>query len=304
MGAENSDDAGVYRLSSDIALVESIDVITPLVNDPFNFGRIAATNAISDIYAMGGRPLTAMNMVFFPTCTLDQQILGEIMRGGQSAMNDAGVCLVGGHTVDDDELKYGLSVTGVVHPEKIVRNCTIKSGDRLILTKPLGTGIISTAIKGECASPEQTTEAIRWMTTMNRLASELMIKHGATAATDITGFGLLGHACEMAGLSESTISINLKSIPLMSGVNELVHKGMVPAGAYRNRDHYSDEISCADVDADSLLPLYDPQTSGGMLISLPADRTTDFLADAANHGLFAREIGMVQPWKGKRIEIC
>lgn len=273
--------------------METTDVITPLVDDPFTFGRIAATNAISDVYAMGGRPVTAMNLVFFPACSVDGSILSEILRGGQSAMLDAGVCLVGGHTVEDDELKYGLAVTGLIHPYRIVRNNTPKEGDRLILTKPLGSGIISTAIKGDFASAAQIDEAVSWMTTMNRRAAELMVECGASAATDVTGFGLIGHGCEMAAGGELSLCLWLDAVPLMTGVRSLVSEGMTPAGAYRNRDHFGPQTSGMDVDDERLLPFFDPQTSGGLLVALPSTGADRFLAAAAREGLFAVEIGSI-----------
>ena len=265
------------------------------MDDPFTFGRIAATNAISDVYAMGGRPVTALNLLFFPACSLDREILAEILRGGSQAMNEAGVCLAGGHTVEDDELKYGLAVTGLIDPERIVRNNTPRTGDRLILTKPLGSGIISTAIKGELASAGQIREAVGWMTGMNRLASELMLRCGASAATDVTGFGLIGHACEMAGSGDVTLCFRVEEVPLMSGVADLVAEGMAPAGAYRNRDHFGRNISGLSPSDDRLLPLFDPQTSGGLLISLPPEGAENFLRISSEEGLFAAVIGSVQP---------
>jgi selenide,water dikinase len=278
-----------------MALVETVDVITPLVDDPFTFGRIAAANAISDVYAMGGRPLTALNLLFFPACSLDREIMSEILRGGGQAMGEAGVCLSGGHTVEDDELKYGLSVTGLVHPERIIRNNTPRIGDRLILTKPLGSGIISTAIKGELASDDQVQEAVGWMTGLNRRASELMQEVRVSAATDVTGFGLLGHSCEMAALDGVTLSLQVEEIPLMNGVAGLVSEGMVPAGAYRNRDHFGRNISGLSPADQRLLPLFDPQTSGGLLISLPPNAADDFLRICSEEGLFAVAIGSVLP---------
>lgn len=299
MGAASSDDAGVYRILPELALVETTDVITPLVDDPFLFGRIAATNAISDVYAMGGRPVTALNLLFFPACSLGGDVLTEILRGGQYAMNEAGVCLVGGHTVEDEELKYGLAVTGLIHPEQIVRNNSPKAGDRLILTKPLGSGIISTAIKGEFASISQIDEAVRWMTLMNRRAAQLMLLCGASAATDVTGFGLLGHGCEMAAVGETALCIWLDAIPLMTGVAGLVSQGMTPAGAYRNRAHFGRSLSGVSSDDERLLPLFDPQTSGGLLISLQPEGADRFLSISAAEGLFAQEIGSVLP-RGER----
>ena len=284
--------------------METADIITPLVDDPFNFGRIAAANAVSDIYAMGARPVTAMNLVFFPTCALPAAVLREIMAGGQSILDEAGVCLVGGHTVEDDELKYGLSVTGLVAPDAVIRNSTARPGDRLILTKPLGTGIISTAIKGEMAPVDAVEEAIRWMTTLNRAAGQLMRECHASAATDVTGFGLIGHGSEMARGAGVTIRLELGSIPLMNGVTGLVADGMVPAGCYRNRDHYISLCNCNNHPADALLPLFDPQTSGGLLISLAPADARRFLSQAPEQGIFAREIGEVLPRQSHPIEIA
>lgn len=295
---DTSDDAGVYRISPDCALVQTADIITPLVDDPYTFGRIAAANAISDVYAMGGQPLTAMNLVFFPACSLPGEVLREILEGGQSILQEAGVSLVGGHTVEDDELKYGLSVSGLINPEQIVRNSTARPGDVLILTKPLGTGIISTAIKGEMAPSEAVAEAIRWMTTLNRAAADLMRECCASAATDVTGFGLLGHAGEMARGARVTFLLEMNSIPLMSGVPELVADGMVPAGCYRNRDHYAASIHAPAVLFESpalLLPLFDPQTSGGLLIAMDSANAERFMMEAPLRGLFTHIIGEVLP---------
>ena len=303
MGPETCDDAGVYRIGPDCALVETADIITPLVDDPFTFGRIAAANAVSDVYAMGGRPVTAMNLVFFPACSLPGEILREILAGGQSVLQEAGVCLVGGHTVEDDELKYGLSVTGLVSPDEIVRNSTARPGDVLILTKPLGSGIISTAIKGEMAPQESLDAAVRWMTTLNAEAAQLMRECRASAATDVTGFGLIGHATEMARGADVTIRLDLSLIPLMPGVSDLLADGMVPAGCYRNRDHYFPLCDCSDLHEEALLPLFDPQTSGGLLIALSEEDGGRFLAEAGRRGIFARRIGEVWLQRGKLIEI-
>ncbi len=282
--------------------METVDVITPLVDDPYTFGRIAAANAVSDVYAMGGRPVTALNLVFFPACTLPSEVLREILAGGAEMLREAGVCLVGGHTVEDDELKYGLAVTGVIDPAGIVRNSTPLPGDRLILTKPLGTGIVTTAIKAEMADDVTVAEAIRWMTTLNRQAAALMTASGAHAATDVTGFGLIGHACEMASGGGVTIRLATGLVPLMVGVPALVADGMVPAGCYRNRDHYSRYVA-GNGRADILLPLYDPQTSGGLLIALAPADAERFRAAAREEGLFAVEIGEVLPRGESVIEI-
>ena len=303
MGPETSDDAGVYRIGPTCALVETADIITPLVDDPFTFGRIAAANAISDVYAMGARPVTAMNLVFFPACSVPGEILREILAGGQSVLQEAGVCLVGGHTVEDDELKYGLSVTGLIAPDEIIRNSTAQPGDLIILTKPLGTGIISTAIKGEMALEESIIEASRWMTILNRAAADLMRVCNATAATDVTGFGLIGHASEMARGAGATLQLELVSIPLMNGVAGLVADGMVPAGCYRNRDHYITLCTFNKFSADKLLPLFDPQTSGGLLITFSPVDAHCFLEKAVEQGIFARKIGIVLSSQSHMIEV-
>jgi len=283
--------------------VETADVITPLVNDPYTFGQIAAANAVSDVYAMGARPVTAMNLVFFPACSLSGEVLREILAGGQSILQEAGVCLVGGHTVEDDELKYGLSVTGLVSPDRIIRNSTARPGDVLILTKPLGSGIISTAIKGEMAPAEVISEAVRWMTTLNGAAAELMTECHASAATDVTGFGLIGHAAEMARGAGVTLRIELATVPLMKGVAELVADGMLPAGCYRNRDHYLPLLAGNLPDSDALLPLFDPQTSGGLLIALASGDADRFMTSADGLGIFSRRIGSVLPLQAYSIEV-
>lgn len=294
MGPETADDAGVYRIGESLALVETADVITPLVDDPFTFGRIAATNALSDVYAMGGRPVTAMNLVFFPACALSGEVLAEILAGGAAALREAGACLVGGHTVEDDELKYGLAVTGIIDPAQVVRNSTARPGDRLLLTKPLGTGIVTTAIKGEMAPTEVAEEAVRWMTLSNREAAGIMGECGASAATDVTGFGLMGHASEIARASGVTIRIVPEWVPVMAGVEGLVRDGLVPAGCYRNRDHYG-RLMVGDSRDDRLLPLFDPQTSGGLLLALAPAAAECYLSLAAERGVFAVCVGEVLP---------
>lgn len=283
--------------------METADIITPLVDDPYTFGRIAAANAVSDIYAMGARPVTAMNLVFFPACSLPGEVLREILAGGQSVLQEAGICLVGGHTVEDDELKYGLSLTGLIAPDRIIRNSTARPEDVLILTKPLGTGIISTAIKGEMASDDVISEAVRWMTTLNRSAAELMAECHASAATDVTGFGLIGHSSEMARGAGVTFRLNMRDIPLMPGVMALANDGMLPAGCYRNRDHYLQFIRAANQEDTALLPLFDPQTSGGMLIALSPEEAERFMAAADERGIFSRRVGSVLPFSSHHIEV-
>jgi selenide,water dikinase len=296
VGVEGAEDAGVYRIGESLALVETADIITPVVDDPFTFGRIAAANALSDVYAMGGRPVTALNLAFFPACALPTSILAAILAGGADALREAGACLVGGHTVEDDELKYGLSVTGLIDPSRVVRNCTAVPGDLLVLTKPLGTGIVSTAIKARMVAAALEAEAIRWMTLLNRAAAQLMLVSGATAATDVTGFGFIGHALEMALGARVTFRVELARVPVMDGVAGLVADGLIPAGCYRNRDHYARLVS--GLAGDPLLPLFDPQTSGGLLIALPAAAAREFLARSQDAGAFAACVGEVLPSGG------
>jgi len=299
VGVEGAEDAGIYRIGDNLALVETTDIITPLVDDPFTFGRIAAANALSDVYAMGGRPVTAMNLAFFPACSLPNSVLAAILAGGSDALREAGACLVGGHTVEDDELKFGLAVTGLIDPARIVRNCTARTGDLLILTKPLGTGIVSTAIKARMVEPALEAEAISWMSLLNARAAELMVSCRATAATDVTGFGFIGHACEMALGAGLTFRIELSRVPVLSGVGELVNDGMVPAGCYRNREHYASRVSGRS--GDLLLPLFDPQTSGGLLITFSPADAREFLKRSEAAGAFAVLIGEVEPAGGTAI---
>jgi selenide,water dikinase len=279
VGLETSDDAGVYRLNDEIALVQTADFFTPIVDDPFTFGQIAVANALSDVYAMGGTPLTALNLVAFPIKSLSPSILKEILRGGLSKMDEAGVALVGGHTIEDPEVKYGLAVTGIVHPEKILTNATAIPGDRLVLTKALGTGIISTALKGGMASPEAVGKMVESMVTLNRKASERMKAFGAHACTDITGFGFIGHAVEMVVASHVGMVVRSKDIPILPQAMEYANMGLIPGGAYSNRQFFSCRVDAAP-DIPPLLVdlLYDPQTSGGLLISL-APREAERLSE-------------------------
>ncbi len=303
VGPETADDAGVYRICTNLALVETTDIITPLVDDPFTFGRIAAANALSDIYAMGGKPVTAMNLAFFPACALPVEVLAEILSGGLAILGEAGVCLVGGHTVEDDELKYGLAVTGLIDPERIVRNSTARAGDRLVLTKPLGTGIISTAVKADMAPPHVADRSVEWMVTLNDRAAALMLECEASACSDVTGFGLIGHACEMAKGAGVTFRFDRTRLPLMEGVLDLVGDGLIPAGCYRNRDYYAGLGIGYPGPMDDLLPLFDPQTSGGLLIALPAATADRFLSLAGERGLFAAPVGEVVSPCAQTIEI-
>jgi selenide, water dikinase len=272
VGLDTSDDAGVFKLTEEIALVQTVDFFTPVVDDPYAFGQIAVVNALSDVYAMGGTPLTAMNLVAFPMKTVSPGILREILRGGLSKMEEAGVILVGGHTVDDPEIKYGLSVTGVVHPNRILSNAKARPGDALVLTKPLGTGIIATALKGGMASEEAVKKIIESMVTLNRKAAEAMQEVGAHACTDITGFGFIGHALEMANASRVGMMIRAERIPVFPEAMEYAKMGLIPGGAYSNRDYFSCRLDLDPAVSPVLLDLlYDPQTSGGLLIALPPE---------------------------------
>jgi selenide,water dikinase len=276
---EHAEDAGVYRLRDDLAIIQTLDFFTPIVDDPHTFGRIAVTNALSDIYAMGGRPITAMNIVCFPIRTMDVKILREILRGGLDQMREAGVLLIGGHSVEDNEPKYGLSVTGVIHPERILFNNGAKPGDCLILTKPLGTGIVSTALKEGVADAALVSRSIAAMTTLNKRAAELMAETADIhACTDVTGFGFLGHALEMAEGSGVGMRIDVSSVPIFPEIRRFVEEEVIPGGLIRNRQFREKQI-----DADPGCPnwlidiLFDPQTAGGLLIALPPERAKALL---------------------------
>jgi len=268
-GMASLDDAGVYKLTEDMAIIQTIDFFTPIVDDDYTFGQIAAANALSDVYAMGGKPLTAMNVVCFPTKSLDISVLKNILRGGLDKMREAGVILVGGHSIDDAELKYGLSVTGTVHPKCLVTNSGGKAGDKLVLTKPLGTGIINTALKAGMVNEETAAKVTKSMATLNNKASELMQEMGVHACTDITGFGLLGHACQIAENSQIGIKIYFASVPFFPEAEEFAKMGLCPAGLHRNREFYSKMVDIASQVPEHVQDiLFDPQTSGGLLISL------------------------------------
>jgi selenide,water dikinase len=286
-------DAGVYRLRDDCALVQSVDFFTPVVDDPATFGRIAAANALSDLYAMGARPLTALNLVGFPKC-LDREVLIEILKGGQEKVTEAGAVIVGGHTVEDDEPKYGLAVTGVVDPARLVSTVGARPGDVLLLTKPLGTGILTTALKGEVLTESDLADAIRGMQTLNQVASEVMLAVGVRACTDVTGFGLLGHALEMAEASRVGLVIAADRLHVYPLAVEMAAIGLVPAGSYHTREHYLPRV----VNRDGLPPelvdiLADPQTSGGLLMAVAPDRLAAMQAALGSRGVSAFTVGRV-----------
>ncbi len=286
LGMESLDDAGVYKLAEDLAIIQTIDFFTPIVDDPYLFGQIAVANALSDVYALGGKPLTALNVVCFPTQSLDISVLRNVLRGGQDKMREAGVILVGGHSIDDAELKYGLSVTGTVHPQRLVTNSGAQAGDKLILTKPLGTGIINTALKAGLAAEETVTKVTECMLTLNNKASELMQEVGVHACTDITGFGLLGHACHVAERSQVAIEIHLASIPFFPEAAEFAKAGFCPAGLHRNREFYSNRVEFAAETPEQMQDiLFDPQTSGGLLIALSADKAERLVGQLGKAGV-------------------
>jgi len=289
---EKAEDAGVYRLRDDLAIVQTVDFFTPIVDDPRAFGQIAAANALSDVYAMGGKPLTALNIACFPSKKMALSVLNQVLRGGLEKMHEAGVVLLGGHTVEDDELKYGLAVTGTIHPQRVIRNQGARVGDRLVLTKPLGTGIISTAIKAGKASEGAVNKIITSMAFLNRKASELMLEYDVHACTDITGFGLLGHAAEMIENTNVGMVIDAGSVPFFPEAMELAAAGMKPGGLQRNRDFRSPMVVLGDNVYPSLADiLFDPQTSGGLLISLPEADAEKLLAEMRRQGI--EEAGII-----------
>ncbi len=292
VGLDRADDAGVYKISDELALIQTVDFFTPIVDDPYWFGQIAAANALSDVYAMGGVPKTAMNLVGFPLGQMELEVLRQILMGGLDKLREAETVLAGGHSVEDSELKYGLSVTGFVHPDRVLSKKNLRSGDRLILTKPLGTGIVNTAVKGGLASPEQVRKVTRLMAALNRKAAEVMLDFPVNACTDITGFGLLGHLAEMVCGSGHSVRVYSKNLPVLSEAVEFASMGMVPAGAHKNRSYREFMVSFAA----GISPvwkdiLFDPQTSGGLLICLPADQTGEMLSRLHEAGL--EESGVV-----------
>ena len=296
VGFDTSDDAGIYQIAPNLALVQTVDFFTPLVDDPFTFGQIAATNALSDVYAMGGKPLTALSMVCFPQDG-DLDVLEQIMLGGMAKMAEANCVVVGGHSVRDNEIKFGYAVTGLIDPERLFTNAGALEGDILILTKPIGTGVITTAFKQGKAQPEWIARAVESMTTLNRTASQLVAAAtGIHAMTDVTGFGLMGHGREMALGSGVTIEVIVDKVPRIDGAVEAIRLGAIPAGLLANREF----AECLSADAEgSSIPenlralLYDPQTAGGLLISVAADSADPLLASLRDAGLNAAVIGSV-----------
>ncbi|MGA8535285.1 MAG: selenide, water dikinase SelD [Candidatus Tumulicola sp.] len=298
VGYGTADDAGIYLLNDDLALVQTVDFFTPIVDDPFDFGRISATNALSDVYAMGGSPLTALNIVAFPE-DLDLSILSRILDGGAAAAHEAGVAVIGGHTIKDAEPKYGMAVSGIVHPAHIVTNANAQPGDVLLLTKPLGTGILTTARKRDAISDDGLAEAIGWMTTLNASASRAMLAHAAHAATDVTGFGLLGHAGSMAAASGVAFHIRANAVPLMANVLSLIRDGTIPGGTRHNaQTHAAFTAFAPNVEAAVRIVLSDAQTSGGLLIAVAPERADALAHELHAGGVLGALIGEVRPGSG------
>jgi selenide, water dikinase len=277
VGHETFDDAGVFVLSEDVALVQTVDFFAPIVDDPYTFGQVAAANALSDVYAMGGEPLTAMNVVGFPDGALPLEVLTEILRGGQDKVHEAGAVIVGGHTVTDDEVKYGLAVTGRADPRRLLTNAAAEPGDVLVLTKPLGTGILATAVKRGELDPDGAREFLASMTRLNRIASRTALAVGARCATDVTGFGLLGHLSHVARASGVTLRVRVADVPVFEGAAEAWRRGARTGGATRNADYAAELVDWGPASELDRALLTDPQTSGGLLVAVPASRVADYL---------------------------
>jgi selenide, water dikinase len=290
VGFETSDDAGVFRLNETTALVQTVDFFTPIADEPEVYGQIAAINSLSDIYAMGGIPISALSIVCYPQKG-DWEVLGQILLGGQKALNDENVVVIGGHSVDDQEIKFGYAITGIIHPEKIVKNSGAKPGDVLVLTKPIGTGVISTGIKFQKASESAKEAALKTMTTSAKEASKVMQKVGTNGCTDITGFGLLGHAYEMAKASGVSFTIDSAEVELLPDVLELIRQKMLTRGDRNNRAYVGETVKFSDnVSGEMQSALFDPQTAGGLLISLEESKAEDFMSEIKD----ARIIGRVK----------
>lgn len=299
VGFDTADDAGVFRLSEDLALVQTVDFFTPVADDPETYGRIAAINALSDIYAMGGTPISALSVLCYPQKG-DWGVLEQILLGGQKAMTEAGVVILGGHSIDDAEMKFGYAVTGTIHPDKVIKNSGARVGDVLVLTKPIGTGAINTAVKFDKARPETVEAAIKAMTTSAARASKAMVAAGATGCTDVTGFGLLGHAYELAKASGVTLEIESGVVPLLPDVLELIGQKMLTRGDRNNRLYVGDTVRIAEsVSGEMQSALYDPQTAGGLLISMIPESLPGFMNEVPD----AVVIGRVREKSGFFIEV-
>jgi selenide, water dikinase len=299
VGFDTSDDAGVFRISDELALVQTVDFFTPIADEPEIYGQIAAINSLNDVYAMGGIPISALSIVCYPQKG-DWEVLGEILLGGQKALNAENVVVLGGHSVDDQEMKFGYAITGTIHPDKVIKNSGSKPGDVLILTKPIGTGVVSTGVKFEKASDFARDAALKTMTTSAREASKLMTEIGANGCTDITGFGLLGHAFEMAKASNVTFNIDSKSVPLLPEVIELIQQKMLTRGDRNNRVYVGETVNMsAGVSSEIQSALFDPQTAGGLLISIEETKAAEYVSRLVG----AKIIGRVEKYRGSLIEV-
>ncbi len=295
IGLEYPDDAGVFRLSQETALVQTLDFLTPVADDPYEFGQIAAANSLSDVYAMGGTPITVMNIVCFPSCDLDTGILPRILEGGLDKIKESGAALVGGHSVDDPEIKYGLSVTGIVHPDRVWANSRAKAGDAVILTKPIGTGVISTAVKGGLASGDQVKQAVKTMSTLNKNAARIAKAFHVHACTDVTGFGLGGHLIEAAKGAGMRIEIYTEKVEVLDGVMEFAAMGLLPGGAHKNKSFFAPHIRVAEgTDRVRSDLMFDPQTSGGLLLFMARDQAVQCVDIMEKNNIPARVIGRVK----------
>ena len=304
VGFDKADDAGVYRLRDDLALVQTLDFFTPIVDDPFDYGRIAALNSINDVWAMGGTPVTAMAITCFPKKGVDFSILQEIMRGGLSVLTENKVALVGGHSVDNEQIMFGYSVTGVIDPNHVATNAGAQPGDAIILTKPIGTGVISTGIKRAKASPEVVAESIATMLTPGKYAAEAIQQFDVKGATDVTGFALLGHAWEMACASNLTIEIDSARVPLINGALDLAREGMLTGADKTNREYVGEDASIAsDIDPNLVKLLFDPQTAGGLLLAIPQEKSDDLLVELQRNYPRAEIIGSVKERTEQRIVV-
>jgi selenide, water dikinase len=293
VGTETGDDAGVYRLRPDLAIVNTVDFFTPIVDDPYIFGQISAANSLSDVYAMGGEPKTCMNIVCFPKDKMDIEVLGEILKGGADKVKESGAVIIGGHSIIDEEIKFGMAVTGVIHPDKIFRNVGVQEDDVLILTKALGTGIITTALKKGKASDESVNEAVKSMTTLNAAASVVARKHPVHACSDVTGFGILGHALGMASGSGVTLVIESAKMPLLRRAASLAEKGYITGGCKRNREYLNDKMAFDKSIREGLIEVaLDPQTSGGLLLAIGKRHAAQLLDELHGAGVAqAVEVG-------------
>ena len=296
---ETRDDAGYVPFGGGL-LLQSVDFFTSIVDEPYRFGQIAAANALSDIYAMGGVPLTAMNLVAFP-CSLDMGILRDILAGGQSKIDESEARLCGGHTIQDDEPKYGLSVTGFVEEDRVVRNAGAKAGDALVLTKPLGVGILTTALKRDLVTEAEIEDAVETAARLNKVAATAMREAPVSAATDVTGFGFLGHLSEMLEASSVGAIVRRRDVPVWEKAVPLAADGCYPGGLNNNRKYLGNDVRVHGVGAEDLLPLFDPQTSGGLLVAVPQDRSEEFVRYLEKHGAVAAEVGEVVEGSGIRV---